>query len=133
MRAETRLRNRDTISRILRLLASLLAVLTLGTTLLADFVVHSFSLWGATPTYEAKRVLLVGWSNGFLYGRKDSSMALTYCLNELPHPQIIAMVDKYYKDHPEKWSLNFGEQMLNTVTIPGGSCAGKMPDSGDLH
>ncbi len=105
----------------------------LGTTLSADAVVHSFSLWGATPSYEAKRIVFVGWSNGFLYAGKTSSMALGYYLNELPPPRIIAMIDKYYKDHPENWSLNFGEQMLIAVNAPGSPCTGKMSDSGDFH
>jgi hypothetical protein len=50
---------------------------------------------------------------------------LRTCLEGIPVDQAVAMIDKYYKDHPEKWSQVLTVEILEAVTISGGPCEGK--------
>jgi hypothetical protein len=37
------------------------------------------------------------------------------------------MIDKYYDDHPEKWSDNLSDEIVQVLTVAGGPCSGKTP------
>jgi hypothetical protein len=37
------------------------------------------------------------------------------------------MIDKRFKDHPEKWSNPLTQQFLEALTVPGSACEGKNP------
>jgi hypothetical protein len=69
----------------------------------ADSVVHRFELW-EIGTERDKSSLYLGWTNGFMHRRGPKGGALADCLETMATKQAVAMVDKYYKDHPEKWS-----------------------------
>jgi len=40
----------------------------------------------------------------------------------MSYEQAIAMIDKYYKDHPEEWSQPAGMEMYIALTIETGPC-----------
>jgi hypothetical protein len=98
----------------------LLAVSSLN----ADPVLHKFQLWGMS-TKDQKLSLYWGWTNGFLQGRGAGAVDLANCLETMTTDQAMAMVDKHYKDHPERWSRPLGAEILIAVTVDGGPCAGK--------
>jgi len=42
------------------------------------------------------------------------------------HPgadQAIAMIDKYYQDHPERWTIPLGQALVEALMIENGPCA----------
>ena len=41
--------------------------------------------------------------------------------------QAIAMIDKQYKDHPERWSRFLGDEIIAALTVSGGPCEGAGP------
>src|ERR1017187_2332512 len=77
-----------------------------------DPVVHKFSLWGISSA-TSKLDLYMGFTNGLVSGagaplRSDDTPArqLLLCLLGQIRPstsQAIAMIDKYYRENPEKW------------------------------
>jgi hypothetical protein len=99
-------------------------VLFLTALLSADPVVHKFSLWDIGDKTR-KQQLYWGWTNGFLQGRGDGADELDTCLSKMSIEQAVAMIDKYYKDHPERWSRAFGDEVLEALTVDGGPCEGK--------
>jgi hypothetical protein len=102
---------------------ALLLVLTCAP-LRAGPVIHKFRYW-ATLTEPEKIVFLNGWTNGFFAARPKGA-ALATCLEGLPYVQSTAMIDKYYKDHPEHWSDAIGAGILVALT-ENGPCEGKEP------
>jgi len=100
-------------------------------------VLHRFGAWGSItekdPNYASllKPWIYFGWTNGFLQGRQPSEaahyMELHDCLERMGVEQAVAMIDKYYKDHPEKWDRALGVQMLEALTVAAGPCEGKNP------
>jgi len=96
--------------------------------------IHKFQLWD-TFNSNQKLVFIVGFTNGLLEGvgikqctAAKASQALLECIvtNEGPSiDQAIAMVDKYYKENPEKWNVPIGEAMVEALTVKGGPCAGR--------
>jgi hypothetical protein len=89
-------------------------------------VVHKFELWTAVTEGDAvkRSLLLTGWTNGFIQARGAEGLRLAACLETMSYDQMVAMVDKYYKDHPERWSRPFGEEVLNALTVNGSRCEG---------
>ena len=87
----------------------------------ADSVLHRFAVWGKVNELK-KKFLYWGWTNGFLLGRGLNEFAT--CLNGMTIDQAVAMIDKAYKDHPEKWSYTFSEEVLAALTVDGGPCQG---------
>lgn len=94
--------------------------------LYADPVVHKFGLW-EKGTERDKLSIYWGWTNGFFQARGPRGMDLLTCLSRISPDQAVAMVDKQYKNHPEKWSRPLGEQILEALTVNGGPCEGKNP------
>ncbi len=94
--------------------------------LVADPVMHKFSVWDIGSDGE-KLNLYIGWTNGFLHGRGPEILPLLSCLEEMTTVQAVAMVNKYYKDHPEKWSSPLTLQILEALTVRGGPCENKNP------
>jgi hypothetical protein len=130
----------------MRLTTAILSIASIGVTLfwfcetgLADPVMHDFQIWngnsGNSP-FSEKLALYLGWANGLLHGaghnadtqaKKDAVKGLIDCLYNIEYRQAVAMIDKYYKEHPEGWRKSFSEEMLRAVTVSGGSCEGKNP------
>jgi hypothetical protein len=69
--------------------------------------------WGAITTEDSQHAagdkawLYLGWTNGFFQsyppGEFSRYKELHSCLSKMSIEQAVAMIDKYYKDHPEKW------------------------------
>jgi hypothetical protein len=100
----------------------------------ADAVIHKFGIWGDRPgwTKVGKLHLYLGWTNGFFYGPAAEklggvakTMDLATCLTEMGSDQAIAMIDKYYQQHPERWSEPMSLEFLRALTMNGGPCQGK--------
>jgi hypothetical protein len=90
----------------------------------ADPVVHKFEIWGRIPQ-ETKGFTYLGWTNGFFLAKDAHAFQFAQCLEGMSPTQAVAMIDKYYKDHPEKWSDIFGTQILQALLVVGGPCEGK--------
>jgi hypothetical protein len=110
------------------ILVGLAIVMTLLTCVVAhaDHVVHTFQLWGTMNPLE-KLIFYQGWTNGFFVARGQSGLELANCLEKVNTDQAVAMIDKRYKDHPERWSRPITQQMLRALTAEGGPCEGKNP------
>src|SRR5579863_7754210 len=97
-----------------------------STLVFADPVIHRFEAWqGKLPS--EKTVLYAGWTNGFLVGRGEIGVSLEKCLSVLTYQQAVAMIDKYFEAHPERWSATLTEGMMEALTVPGSTCEGKNP------
>jgi len=96
-------------------------------------VVHAFRVWGTKSdtqkvTYEEKFSMYIGWSNGYFSVRGAQAFPLRLCIEDnIPYSQAIAMIDKYHDDHPEKWSSDLSDQIVQALTVAGGPCSGKAP------
>jgi hypothetical protein len=106
----------------LRLVILLLSISTATT---AQPVTHRFSVWGVNADEAFKTGLYIGWLSGFFIEKAGRDAVFLSCLETLPYSQAIAMVDKYYKDHPERWSRAFRSEMVSALAIDGGPCEGK--------
>jgi hypothetical protein len=113
-----------------------LAILLVCGLLNADPVIFRFQLWGEAKVTESQRLAIyVGWVNGFLSAMAFSAESeppdvrkvrqlrgdkLCDCLEaQLTHKQAVAIVDKFYKDHPEKWSAPLGAEILEALMEKG--------------
>lgn len=92
----------------------------------ADPPLHRFEVWKDETTSE-KMVLYIGWTNGFLIGRGEIGVSLEKCLSTLTYQQAVAMINKYFDTHPERWSATLTEGMIEALTVPGSACEGKNP------
>jgi hypothetical protein len=100
----------------------LLSVSSIST---AQPVSHQFSVWGINADPAFKTGLYIGWLNGLFIAKRESDEGFISCLETIPYSQAVSMVDKHYKDHPERWSRSFGSEMINALTIRGGPCEKK--------
>ena len=111
------------------------ALAILGTSALAkaDPAGQAFLVWGnksdtQKSTYSEKLSMYIGWSNGFFAGFGAPAFPLRQCLEDhIPYGQAIAMIDKYHDDHPEKWSNNLSDEIVEALTVAGGPCSGRAP------
>ena len=92
----------------------------------ADHVLQPFRYW-ATMNKLDKLNFYIGWANGFFVARGQRGLEFANCLEALDSEQALAMIDKRYKDHPEKWSNPITQQILEALTVRGGPCEGKNP------
>ena len=113
----------------------MIALVILAASRLADPApaVHVFRVWGMKSdtqklTYDEKFAMYIGWSNGYFSGRGAPAFPLRSCIEDnIPYSQAIAMIDKYHDDHPEKWSNDFSDGIVQALTVAGGPCSGKAP------
>jgi len=63
----------------------------------------------------------------FLADHDERAKDFYTCLNKISNNQSIAMIDKYYQQHPERLSNNLGSEILLAMTASGGPCEGKNP------
>jgi hypothetical protein len=92
----------------------------------ADPVVHQLEVWG-TFYHLNKIVFYIGWTNGYFAGKGEPSRDLAFCLNSMSMEQAVAMIDKYYKDNPARWSELISFEIPKALTVVGGPCEGKNP------
>ena len=90
-----------------------------------NVTVHKFDTWGSIradrkSTLDERAALYIGWLNGIAGSEKIAP--LISCIGGIPIPQAIAMIDKFYSDHPEEWSKYLTEGILHALTVPGGPC-----------
>src|SRR5436309_7345026 len=79
---------------------------------------YKFQLWGGLSDQATKLWFFMGFTNGLFKGSTSPlcidntpSQSLISCVTidkELEANQAVAMIDKYYKDHPEKWNMQIG-------------------------
>jgi len=50
------------------------------------------------------------------------------CLETMEYSQAVALIDRYYKDHPELWQQPLPEMLVQALTAPGSPCQGKTLD-----
>ena len=114
----------------------------------ADTKVQNFEYWGildklgeGSDHNPYKLVFVMGFTNGLITGANSKICAdataarpLLGCLfvDERLHislstDQAIAMIDKYYRDHPERWSISIGDAILEALTVSGSPCARMVP------
>jgi hypothetical protein len=90
-------------------------------------------VWGTESatqksTYGEKLSMYIGWSNGYFLGHGAQAFPLRSCIEDnIPYDQAIAMIDKYYDDHPEKWSNDLSDEIVQALTVKGGPCGDKAP------
>lgn len=95
--------------------------------------VHNFRVWGMSfdtqkRSYDEKLAMYIGWSNGYFSGRGRQAFPLRFCIeNNAPYDQAIAMIDKYYDNHPEKWGSDLSDEFVQALTVAGGPCSGEAP------
>ncbi len=96
--------------------------------------IHKFSLWGSLQTENDKVNFFTGFTNGLLVlpcnGNPPPRRELYECVlfsKELDLYQAISMIDKYYKENPEKWGTPIGIAIMDALTVSGGPCAGTAP------
>lgn len=83
---------------------------------------HQFSIWGTLPSPKEKTRFLIGVTNGYFLHR-PGAVTLYKCLSDhVGYEQAVAMVDKYYNDHPEKWNEAAAEEVIDALTVEGGPC-----------
>lgn len=117
-----------------------------STSLSAAGVPATFGLWGAysKPPFSgesSKLDLYVGFTNGLYTGffgaaqsadpekiQDTPARQLLRCFIDDHAPgerQALAMIDKYYMEHPEKWNMPLGQAIVEALMVKGGSCAAK--------
>ena len=96
---------------------------------------HKFQLWGTFDNETEKVVFFTGFTNGLLTsgvtvlecnGNQPAKKPTYECVlfnKDLDLHQAIAMIDKYYKENPEKWNEPIGFAILDALTVKGGPCA----------
>jgi hypothetical protein len=98
---------------------------------------QKFRYWG-TLSKDDKLTFFLGFTNGLGASRvtiaeceKITCATMTplkreqvRCLfsGKLDVDQAVAMIDKYYKENPEKWNTPIGLAMLDALTVNGGPC-----------
>jgi hypothetical protein len=101
--------------------------------------VQKFELWD-TLDWSKKLNFLMGFTNGLaasgvtvlqcegqIPARRKKEVECILFSKELDVPQAIAMIDKYYKEHPEEWSQPIGISIMHALTVNGGPCADTAP------
>lgn len=92
----------------------------------ADHLLHPFRYWGTMKELD-KLNFYIGWTNGFFVARGQHGLEFANCLEAIDSQQALAMIDKRYKDYPEKWSNPITQQILEALTMKGSPCEGKNP------
>jgi hypothetical protein len=89
-------------------------------------VVHDFGFWGNLNDRD-KNLFFTGFTNGLFHGANldnDALISLGKCIEGVDQGQLIAMIDKYYRENPEKWSASVGDQIVLAISVKGGPCEG---------
>ncbi len=112
-----------------RIYHAVLCVLLVAPVLAQDdklMVLHKFELWGDMRDSGEKLLFLSGFTNGLFKGpRSGEFLALASCMGSVSSQQIIAMIDKYYRNNPEQWDNPIGIGIVSAITVKGGPCEGK--------
>jgi hypothetical protein len=90
--------------------------------------IHTLGAWGTTETPSEKLAMYIGFVNGLFTHRGGADFGdLMQCMQGVRYQQAIAMIDKYYKDNPQRWSKPLAEEILIALTVKDGPCPGLNP------
>ena len=117
-------------------LKTAVALVAVACIALGDPVLQNFGVWAANQTYQEKASLYHGWTNGFLSAakryanQKQQKRIIDFagCLESMEYAKAVAVIDKYYEDHPELWQEPLPEMLIKALTSPGSPCEGKTLD-----
>jgi hypothetical protein len=89
------------------------------------YVIQKFSFWASLATPNEKYLFYSGFTNGFFLGAKTKGSGAMYrCLEkDVPIPQATAMIDKYYRDNPQRWNIPMAITIFEALTVKGGPCS----------
>jgi hypothetical protein len=118
------------------LLVAVILVSFCGVGLAAENIprTHKFQLWGTLDNENDKLNFFLGFTNGLVAsgvtvlecnGNQPAKRPMYECVlfsKDLDLEQAIAMIDKYYKENPEKWGDPIGNAIINALTVKGGPC-----------
>ena len=92
--------------------------------------------WGVMKLPEIKSLYFSGWYAGFSMGimvaqnanrsnLKSSVTEFEKCLDAMSTKQKIAIIDKHYKETPQRWNNLLSAEILVAFGKKGGPCEGK--------
>lgn len=87
----------------------------------ADAYIYRFDFWKELNRSE-KQIFFAGWVNGFGMGREGVSETFMACVKGVTWEQGAAMIDKRFKDKPEKWSSPLSVEIFNVFADEEGPC-----------
>jgi len=91
-------------------------------------VLHQFKLWGVLASSNEKLSLYWGFTNGYFEHRGEKYFPLMECLEyKIAPDQVIAMIDIYYKENPQRWDKPLGDEIFAALTVSDGPCPGLAP------
>jgi hypothetical protein len=88
-------------------------------------IFQTFAMWGSAPTDAERFFLYVGFTNGFFSapstdkGKTDFGDCI---MKNIPTKQAVAMINKYYKDNPQRWSTPLTLAIIEALTVKDGPC-----------
>lgn len=98
-------------------------------------LVHPFTIWKAASKVNLDKAdvglyhtgIYVGWTNVIGYvaysvQKQKGETIQKHCLENVPIDQAIAMIDKYYDEHPEEWNKPLNEEIWKALTVKGSPC-----------
>jgi hypothetical protein len=89
----------------------------------SDPFVHRLRVWGGLSTQIEKVDFVIAFTNGLFYGNPEETAHLRTCMNDnMTYEQAVAMIDKYYADHPERWNQPLAQEVVIALTVQGGPC-----------
>ena len=94
-----------------------------------ESLLHTVKLWGLMETPVEKLDMYMGFTNGFFAGpRSPKFLSLLNCIEKnIPSAQAIPMIDKYYKENPQRWGMPLGQEVVAALIVKDGPCPGKDP------
>lgn len=88
-------------------------------------IVHRFAIWGTLDSELRKIDFYFGFTNGFFFAPSSEKAKVTFsdCLEEnIQTAQAVAMIDKYYREHPERWNVPAAQGIIEALTVKDGPC-----------
>jgi hypothetical protein len=87
---------------------------------------RKFQIWGMLNSKVEKSSFLLGFTNGLFEGPRSAAfLSLAACMEAMQQDEAIAMVDQYYREHPEKWGVPAAYGIISAITAKGGPCEGQ--------
>jgi len=83
-----------------------------------------FDAWKSLPTHDSKSFLYIGFVNGYFAGDRSKKYDnLAKCVEKnISVDQALAMIDKYSKENPQRWSSPLPMGIVESLTVRDGPC-----------
>ena len=107
-----------------------LIAVTQDQTTQGNTIFQKFLFWGSAKSESDKIYLYAGFTNGFFSApsTEKGKVDLGDCIEKnIPPEQAVAMIDKYYKDNPQRWSTLLAIGITEALTVKDGPCPGINP------